>query len=114
MRFFWDGSEKRMYRGSKRPWLRSQTRLRIYVRDGGRCRYCGRFVWPRESQVDHVRAWSRGGRHWRNLVLACIPCNQTKSDHNGWTPRPLPPWRTALDWLLILLLNDWPRWPDDF
>jgi hypothetical protein len=37
-------------------------------------------------EVDHVHAGSAGG-DWANpdnLVAACVPCNEKKSDHDGW------------------------------
>ena len=39
--------------------------------------------------VDHVHAGSVGG-HWTdeaNLVAACVPCNERKSNYLGWVPR---------------------------
>jgi hypothetical protein len=40
--------------------------------------------------VDHVRAGSQGGdwRNQANLVAACTPCNELKSDRPGWEPTP--------------------------
>ncbi len=75
------------------PWP-SIVRLRFYVRvpyrgimlsrknvlrrDGTRCQYCG----TREQlTVDHVLPKSRGGKDvWKNLVAACIRCNNRKGN----------------------------------
>lgn len=43
------------------------------------CVYCGATNTP--LNIDHVHPRSRGGSNrMSNLVLACMPCNQTKSD----------------------------------
>lgn len=39
--------------------------------------------------VDHVQAWSLGGA-WDdlgNLLTACTPCNERKSNNLGWLKR---------------------------
>jgi len=54
-------------------------RERIEERDGPRCVWCDREVWPRDRTLDHVVPRSRRGRtHETNLVLACRPCNRTR------------------------------------
>lgn len=55
------------------------TRKNILKRDGNRCCYCGRHDLP--LTVDHVIPKARGGdESWENLVAACLPCNNRKSD----------------------------------
>lgn len=57
------------------------SRRAVFVRDGGRCQYCGA---PAED-VDHVVPRSRGGEHrWENVVAACRRCNATKQDRTPW------------------------------
>lgn len=57
------------------------SRRAVFLRDGGRCQYCGS---PAED-VDHVVPRSRGGEHrWENVVAACRRCNSWKQDR---TPR---------------------------
>jgi 5-methylcytosine-specific restriction endonuclease McrA len=54
------------------------SRRAVFLRDGGRCQYCGR----RADSVDHVVPRSRGGTHtWDNVVAACSRCNASKRDH---------------------------------
>ena len=67
--------------GVPRPRLPSWKRWKVYKRDGGRCRYCGKQLARRgEWQVDHIRAYTRGGSdNLANLALACVPCNQRKA-----------------------------------
>lgn len=53
----------------------------VYVRDGGKCVYCG----SREKlQVDHIIPFSKGGADTvENLQLLCQKCNIAKSNHIG-------------------------------
>ena len=58
------------------------TRANIFERDDHTCQYCGRRLPARELTLDHVVPRSRGGRStWRNLVVACFPCNDRKGNH---------------------------------
>ena len=74
-------------------------RQRIEERDGPRCVWCDREVWPQDRTLDHVVPRSRRGRtHEANLVLACRPCNRARRsrpgvawgierERTGWTVR---------------------------
>lgn len=63
---------------------------KIFARDGWRCAYCNRKVYPRnphkpnkpkEATLDHVIPISKGGKHIEeNVVCACRECNSLKSD----------------------------------
>lgn len=68
----------------------------VMQRDKRRCCYCG----GRATTIDHVMPASRGGLNtWRNLVAACVPCNQRKADRLPeeagmrllWTPDKVDP-----------------------
>ena len=49
----------------------------MFLRDGGRCQYCG----GKAESIDHVIPRSRGGEHtWENVVAACERCNSSKRD----------------------------------
>jgi len=75
-----------------RNWLdrREQPRERIifprkfryylWIRDNGRCQYCGKPVEPNKGwHIEHILPWSFGGPDTEdNLVVACIPCNMAK------------------------------------
>ena len=53
------------------------SRRGVFLRDEGRCQYCGR----RAESIDHVVPRSRGGEHvWENVVAACRRCNTNKRD----------------------------------
>ncbi len=63
------------------PPLSNRT---LFQRDGHICMYCGGRFSARHLSRDHVRPVSHGGRDdWRNLVTACIRCNNYKA---GRTP----------------------------
>lgn len=55
-----------------------QLRLRILMRDGYECAYCGETA----DTVDHVISRHHGGDMWSpdNLVAACKRCNSAKGD----------------------------------
>jgi len=55
-----------------------QLRLRILMRDGYECAYCGETA----DSVDHVISRHHGGDMWSpdNLVAACKRCNSMKGD----------------------------------
>src|SRR3954463_6040540 len=56
-------------------------RLRIYMRDKFRCQYCGEKKPAGELTLDHILPRSRGGDNSPvNIVTACVPCNNRKSD----------------------------------
>jgi 5-methylcytosine-specific restriction endonuclease McrA len=60
---------------------RGQKRLRILIRDGFRCQYCGGQFAARELTLDHITPRSRAGRSTpENLVAACVRCNTRKGD----------------------------------
>lgn len=66
--------------GSK--WITKKRRLAIYLRDGGKCIYCGAHVSTGVLlTLDHVLACNNGGTNESsNLVTACRSCNSSKSD----------------------------------
>lgn len=55
------------------------TRRTVLARDHYTCQYCGAQPPKSRLTVDHVVPRSRGGEtDWRNVVTACMPCNQRK------------------------------------
>jgi 5-methylcytosine-specific restriction endonuclease McrA len=60
------------------------SRQNLYVRDKGKCQYCGVSFEPRELTYDHVIPRSKGGlTEWTNVVTCCTACNLKKG---GRTP----------------------------
>lgn len=61
------------------------NRRNVWLRDSGKCQYCGTHVSTKEFTFDHVVPLSKGGRTiWDNIVVACPACNQRKRNR---TPR---------------------------
>ena len=80
------------------------SRRAVFLRDGGRCQYCGK----RAESIDHVVPRSRGGNHtWDNVVAACGRCNSIKRDrlleetHMHLRRRPESP--RHLSWVAVTL-----------
>ena len=73
-------------------------RLRIYMRDKFRCQYCGEKKPAGDLTLDHILPRSRGGDNSPvNIVTACVPCNNRKSDRTPAEARmPLLTSQTAL------------------
>ena len=56
-------------------------RLRVFVRDGFRCQYCGRKKSAQDLTLDHIVPRSRRGQSVpENLVAACVGCNTRKGN----------------------------------
>lgn len=63
------------------PPLSNRT---LFQRDDHMCMYCGQRFSGRHLSRDHVRPSSKGGAdQWRNVVTACVRCNNFKA---GRTP----------------------------
>jgi 5-methylcytosine-specific restriction endonuclease McrA len=63
------------------PPLSNRT---LFQRDDHMCMYCGNRFSGRHLSRDHVRPSSKGGAdQWRNVVTACVRCNNFKA---GRTP----------------------------
>ncbi|MBI2703748.1 MAG: HNH endonuclease [Actinobacteria bacterium] len=80
------------------------SRRGVFLRDDGRCQYCGR----RAESIDHVVPRSRGGQHiWENVVAACRRCNTTKRDRlledTAMHLRRRPEAPRHLSWVLVAL-----------
>ena len=60
------------------------SRQNLYLRDGGKCQYCGSPFLQKELTYDHVVPRSKGGEtEWTNVVTCCGTCNLKKG---GRTP----------------------------
>ena len=68
----------------KRSPMIKFSRQNLYIRDGGRCQYCGSLFSQKELTYDHVVPRSKGGETlWTNVVTCCVTCNLKKG---GRTP----------------------------
>ena len=73
------GAQSARANGGTRLW--SKIRLRILIRDGYCCQYCGS---EDATTVDHVLPISKGGTDDSdNLVAACTRCNYSKGNRMG-------------------------------
>ena len=67
-------------REKNRPPL-GKLRHQILVRDGYRCRECGKSNKEVSLDVDHIYPWSKGGpTSEENLWTLCTDCNNAKKD----------------------------------
>lgn len=63
--------------GDYAPPLSNRT---LFQRDDHMCMYCGQRFSPRHLSRDHVRPTSKGGGDiWKNVVTACVRCNNFKA-----------------------------------
>jgi 5-methylcytosine-specific restriction endonuclease McrA len=57
------------------------SRENIYLRDKGKCQFCGIGVSRAAFTYDHLLPRARGGKtEWTNIVAACLDCNQRKGN----------------------------------
>lgn len=61
-------------------WIRPNTRLAIYLRDGLACAWCGQSVEDgAQLTLDHCKPRSKGGSNLpTNLVTSCFKCNTSR------------------------------------
>lgn len=57
------------------------SRLNIFIRDAYTCQYCGHRFGRGQLSLEHVVPKAQGGKaNWENIVTACYPCNNKKSN----------------------------------
>lgn len=65
----------------KRTAISKKVRFEVFKRDGFKCQYCGASAPEAVLEVDHIQPVSKGGKNdILNLITACHPCNNGKSD----------------------------------
>jgi len=81
-----------------KEYMRVKTSVRfsksnVFLRDEFICQYCRKPLAKKFATLDHILPISKGGKtNWTNVVCACGPCNQEKSDKIGRKPI-RPPYR---------------------
>lgn len=71
--------------GYDSSWIRSTTRVGIYLRDGLCCVYCLQDWSIDGLTIDHIVARSEGGgNEHANLISACMRCNAMKRYAGTW------------------------------
>lgn len=70
-----------MSKQSSRGKQWDETRLKVLIRDGWQCVFCGKYLKDADATVDHITPKAKGGTDdmW-NLVAACRKCNGLKQD----------------------------------
>lgn len=72
-----EGPAKAILRKSQRQ-IDQAIAWEVFMRDGYRCRYCGRRV---PLTVDHIILWEEGGASVKeNLISACRRCNKLRGN----------------------------------
>jgi 5-methylcytosine-specific restriction endonuclease McrA len=100
--------QKKIY---KRRKVVRFSRENVWLRDNGKCQYCGIQCARYSFTYDHVIPRAKGGKTvWENVVVSCAPCNQKKGGRTPkeakmhlisepHTPKALPGfYRRALKW----------------
>lgn len=73
-------SFERTHPRPRRPrYSQRRFRQRLFWRDNGMCRYCGRLLRFDEATIDEVHPMVHGGeRVMSNAVISCWKCNHKK------------------------------------
>lgn len=59
----------------------AENRLKIFERDGYKCRYCEKQLTRFSASLDHIQPISHGGTNsFDNLVTACLHCNSSRGN----------------------------------
>ncbi len=61
-------------------FLNPEHRELILQREGGRCFYCARVLSPSNYIIEHVTSRPAGDSSYRNVVAACLNCNNRKGN----------------------------------
>ena len=57
------------------------SKINVCLRDNFTCQYCGTKLPMSQLNYEHVLPRSKGGKTiWENIVMACYPCNDKKSN----------------------------------
>lgn len=68
---------------NQRALMTPQLREEIILRDRSICQICGKYCFPEDIEIDHIKPISKGGKTIEsNLQVLCVSCNRSKS--NKW------------------------------
>lgn len=57
------------------------SRVNVFIRDNYTCQYCAKRFGRGQLSLEHVIPKAAGGKaNWENIVTACYPCNNKKSN----------------------------------
>jgi 5-methylcytosine-specific restriction endonuclease McrA len=67
------------------PRDRRIAKLLLWIRQNGRCHYCGDYLDPPDMTIDHMTPRCLGGADaLANMAGACYRCNQEKHERRYW------------------------------
>lgn len=70
-------------RGGERDEIDPRVRRGVWLRDGGRCSWCGNAE-RGQMELDHIVPWSAGGTdRSANLRVLCTRCNERRSNYQS-------------------------------
>ena len=81
------------------PWSAPAALLASHKTHGGGCIYCKKGISKGNATIDHVEPLKLGGKSSiQNLVIACKPCNASKSHKiiDAYNPEAGKAWLQAL------------------
>jgi 5-methylcytosine-specific restriction endonuclease McrA len=81
------------------PWSAPTALLASHKAHGGQCVYCKKGISKGNATIDHVEPLKLGGKSSiQNLVIACQPCNSSKSHKviDAYNPAAGKAWLQAL------------------
>lgn len=59
----------------------AENRLKVFERDGYKCKYCAKQLTRFSATLDHIQPVSKGGTNTMdNLVTACLHCNSSRGN----------------------------------
>jgi hypothetical protein len=61
-------------------FVNPEHRELILQREGRKCFYCARVLSPSNYVIEHVASRPAGDSSYRNVVAACLNCNNRKGD----------------------------------
>jgi hypothetical protein len=62
--------------------ISERLKVKVLIRDGNKCRLCGKTVTGDDIHFDHIMPWSKGGETvFENIQVLCAPHNLAKGDY---------------------------------
>ena len=73
--------EELIYKHKTKRDINNRLRVQVLIRDGNKCKICGKTVTGDDIHIDHITPWSKGGETvLDNLQVLCSLCNGGKGN----------------------------------